>query len=364
MKLIAYASLKTLPHMYEGDIRILDAVNLFSIQVLPDGTAALMDDNLDFSCVARYRAINPNIKFLLMLGGCNHCSDAFLRKSGRERFAETLMELLKAYDLDGLDNDWEVPTMTLGSVRGRPVDKYTYTMMMQEIRRRMDEEEARIGRHYLLTCAQSAQRFIIDTVEVEKLVPLVDYINVMTYDLRGTYAAFELHDDLALPSGHHTCTYPTAGDTEALCAQYAVELFRAWGVPDEKIVIGSGIYTKHYDNCGPENNGLLNRTNTREFYLQLPGGDGISQLTTSNQSRLLPYLKENGYVRYWDDDAKASWWYSESKRDFVSLDDEESLWHKVQYIKKEGLLGLMFWRYEMDDLHTLIAAAGKAAHEN
>lgn len=356
MKLITYASLKTIHKMREEDVRILDAVNLFSIQVLPDGTAALMDDDLDLSCIKRYHEINPNIKFLFMLGGCTHCSDVFLRESGRKRFAETLMELLKAYDLDGFDNDWEVPTMTLGSVRGRPVDKYTYTMMMREIRRCMDEEEARTGRHYLLTCAQSAQRFVIDTVEIEKLVPLVDYINVMTYDLRGTFAAFELQNDLGLPVGHHTCTYPTAGDTEALCAQYAVELFRDWGVPDEKIVIGSGIYPKHYAQCKPENHGLLTPALAREFYLQLPDGD--------QQSNLLPYLKENGYVRYWDDDAKASWWYSESRRDFVSLDDEESLWHKVQYIKKEGLLGLMFWHYEMDDLHTLIPAAWKAAQEN
>ena len=69
MRLITYASLKKFHLMREEDIRILDAVNLFSIQVLPDGTAALMDDDLDFSCVARYRTINPNIKFLFMLGG-------------------------------------------------------------------------------------------------------------------------------------------------------------------------------------------------------------------------------------------------------------------------------------------------------
>lgn len=349
MELITYASLEILPHMREEDIRILDAVNVFGIGVKPDGTAYFSTD-VDFSFIKKFRSINPNLKFLLMLGGCEHCSDAFVRKSGRERFADTLMELLLKYDLDGLDNDWEVPTMTLGKVKGRPEDKLTYTMLMRTIRQRMDAEEARTGRHYLLTCAQSANRFIEDTIEVQKVAEVCDYINVMTYDLRGVHAHFEMHDDLGVPAGHHTNTYASDGDIDGICAERAVEFFRAWGVPDEKIVIGSGLYAKHFTNASAENYGLMSWTHTQEQYYS----------TNETRSYLLESTKDS-YTRHWDDAAKACWLYSEEKRDFISYEDEESLYYKVDYVKKEGLRGLMFWHYACDDLHTLIPAAWKAA---
>ena len=350
MQLMTYAALETFAEMREEDIRILDAVYLYSIGVLPDGTA-YMTKEYDFSCVPRFREVNPNIKFLFMLGGCEHCSDAFVRKSGRERFAETLMELILKFDLDGLDNDWEVPTLTIGKVKGRPEDKLNYTMLMKTIRKRMDEEEARTGRHYLLTCAQSANRFVEDTIEVQKVTEIVDYINVMTYDLRFVHAHFEMHDDLCVTAGHHTNTYASAADVDGLCAERAVEIFRAWGVPDDKIVIGSGLYAKHFSNAPSENFGLNTWTHGAEDYFR----EGMER------SGLIKAMS-NGYVRHWDDDAKACWLYNEEKRDFVSYEDEESLHYKVEYVKKEGLRGLMFWNYGYDDLHTLIPAAWEAAN--
>jgi len=359
MLLITYANSDVFPSMREEDIRMLDVVNIFSMSIQPDGTAFFPQEP-DFSCIPRFRAINPNIKFVIMLGYCQNCSDAFLRKSGRERFANTLMDILRKYDLDGLDNDWEIPTYTLGDVKGRPEDRLNYTMVMRLIRQRMDEEEARTGRHYLLTCAQSADRFIEETIEIPKLVPLLDYINVMTYDMRGVHAFFEMKDELALPAGHHTCTYPSAGDTEGVCAQRAVELFRAMGVPDEKIVIGSGLYPKHFTDVPARDFGLMQPSSCIEVYfLDETCGERLMPF-----SRLQTYIKPDEYVRHWDDDAKACWLYNEKKQDFVTYEDEESLYWKVDYVKKEGLLGLMFYEYAYDDLHTLIPAAWQAAREN
>jgi len=353
MRLITYAPLKNLSQMRDEDIRMLDAVNLCSIGIKADGSAFFCDEP-DFSRLPHFRAINPNIKFLLMLGDCQYVSDAVLRKFAREKFAEELMAMLIKYDLDGFDNDWEVPTMTLGTTKGRPEDKLNYTMFMRAIRRRMDEEEARTGRHYLLTCAQSANRFIEETVEIEKLIPLLDYFNVMTYDMRGVHAHFEMKNDLGLPAGHHTNTYPSADDVAGVCAQRAVEIFRAWGVPDEKIVIGSGLYPKHFTGVPSEKFGLCQPAPVMEDYFR----EGMCR------SQLMPYINGNGYTRHWDDDAKACWLYSEEKQDFISYEDEESLWWKVRYVKEEGLLGLMFWYYPYDDLHTLIPAAWQAAREN
>jgi len=357
MRLIAYAALPTFDQMRPEDIRMLDAVNLYRFGVQPDGSPHFFSEP-DFSCIPRFRAIHPSIRFLLMLGGnqfgCEHCSDAFSHKSGREKFADGIMDLLKKHDLDGLDNDWEVPTITMGRAKGRPEDRHNYTLLMETIRRRMDEEEARTGRHYLLTCALPPDRFIENAFEIDQLISLVDYINVMTYDMRGVHACFELHNDLSLPAGHHTNTYPSASDASGLSAQRAVEIFRAWGVPDDKIVIGSGLYANHFPNVSGGNHGLMGSASAIEDYA--PNGH--------DRSQLIECYMNHGYVRHWDDDAKACWLYNEENHDFVSYEDEESLRWKVEYIKKEGLLGLMFCKYECDDLHTLIPAAWQAAQED
>lgn len=351
MQLMTYAALENFPNMREEDIRALDAVYLYSIGVHPDGTA-YFEREYDFSCLPRFREINPNLKVSLMLGGNEFSSQAFLRKSGRERFADTLMEMILKYDLDGFDNDWEVPTLTMGKVKGRPEDRLNYTMLMKTIRKRMDEEEARTGRHYWLTCAVSANRFVEDTIEVAKITELVDYFNVMTYDLRSTHAGLEMNNPLGLPAGHHTNTYASDGDTEGVCTERAVEIFRAWDVPDEKIVIGSGLYAKHFPNTPSEDFGLMKWSNSTEDYFR----EGMKR------SGLMKAMNE-GYVRHWDDAAKACWLYNEEKHDFVSYEDEESLHYKVEYVKKEGLRGMMFWCYEYDDMHTLIPAAWREVNK-
>src|SRR3982750_2344929 len=57
---------------------------------------------------------NPGLKILLSLGGwggCKTCSDVFSTDSGRVQFAESVLHLTNYFHTDGIDLDWEFPSL-------------------------------------------------------------------------------------------------------------------------------------------------------------------------------------------------------------------------------------------------------------
>src|SRR4051812_41844223 len=61
-----------------------------------------------------------------------------------------------------------------------------------------------------------------------------------------------------------------------------------------------------------------------------------------------------GFVRYWDDKAKAPYLWNEETKQFVTYDDEESVKLKCEYVKEKNLGGIMFWQYSSDPKEYLI----------
>ena len=61
------------------------------------------------------------------------------------------------------------------------------------------------------------------------------------------------------------------------------------------------------------------------------------------------------------DDAKAPYLFNGST--FISYDDPESIRLKCAYLKKEGLLGIMYWEHGCDPSRRLLTAmAGAMRH--
>ena len=70
------------------------------------------------------------------------------------------------------------------------------------------------------------------------------------------------------------------------------------------------------------------------------------------------YINKNGYVRYWDDEAKAPFLFNGST--FISYDDAESLTHKCEYVKREGIGGIFYWCHSGDPKSVLLRTIGDA----
>jgi chitinase len=62
----------------------------------------------------------------------------------------------------------------------------------------------------------------------------------------------------------------------------------------------------------------------------------------------------HGYTRYWDAAASVPYLYSDTKREFVSYEDPESLALKCAYVRRKGLAGIMFWDYTGDPTGALL----------
>lgn len=67
-------------------------------------------------------------------------------------------------------------------------------------------------------------------------------------------------------------------------------------------------------------------------------------------------VTQPGFVRHWDDNAKAPYLFNENTNQLVSCDDEESVKLKCQYVRDNGMAGVMFWQYAGDPNEYLINA--------
>lgn len=315
-----------------------------------------------FNQLRKLKALYPNLRIVASLGGWTGStwfSDAASTAEARERFAASCIDLFIKGNLpelggaggpgagegvfDGLDIDWEFPvTGGLESTHRRPDDAANFVLLLEEFRR----QYAALRRDgLLLTAAIPAPPTIAEHYNLPEAHPLLDLINIMSYDLAGAWSS---------RTAHHTnlCTPPDSPGVTS--ADSTVRLFSdTYGVPAAKLVIGAAFYGRAWTGVPPENDGLGQPGRGRE---------GMNY-------RALAGLPARGYIRRWDPGAQAPWLYSPSEQTFWTYDDPESLALKARYVRFHGLAGMMFWEIAGDDeqgtlveaIHRELNAPGPAA---
>jgi len=279
------------------------------------------NDSLAITKLVGLKERNPSLKVILSLGGwggCPTCSDVFSTETGRMEFSNSVKYLLEKFRADGLDLDWEYPA--LESIPGfaySATDKQNFTLLVKSLRQTLGDK------YEISFAAGGFTDFFNKSIEWDKVMPLINRVNIMTYDYINGYST---------KTGHHTPLFSTPGQEES--TDNAVKLLTSFGVPKNKIVIGAAFYARIFNNADSINHGLYRKC-------QFEGFVGYRSFTE--------YFNQHpGFVYYWDDVAKAAYSYNAEQKLFATFDDEKSVALKTCYAKEKGLNGIMFWSLNSD----------------
>ena len=254
-------------------------------------------------------------------GGCAPCSSLFADPVRRKNFAESVVIFLKKYGVDGLDIDWEYP-----AIEGFPGHKYitsdreNFTELVKALRKEMRDE-------YLLSFAAGGfVKYLEQSVDWDLVMPLVDFVNLMTYDLVGGYAT---------TTGHHTplFSYRDKQESAGTCINWL--LYKK--IPASKLIMGAAFYARVWENVQNKNHGLYQ-----------PGifKQGVGYAQFSNY-----FTDTSGFHYYWDKKSMAPYQYNASKHLFATFDDKRSIREKIKFVRRKKLGGIMFWEL-LNDLTT------------
>lgn len=310
--------------------RKLDVINFAFARVNPQHEVFLPRDTAPRSLAAltALRKDNPKLKVVLSIGGwgAGNFSEAAATAPARRVFIDSSVALMLAHDLDGLDIDWEYPTLPGPGIGHSPADRDNFGRLLEELRATLDALGRKHRRHYLLTIA-AADGEAARGLDLPRIARALDWINLMTYDFHGS---------LTPTTGHHAGLRASAlAPPEGRSATRAVDEFLAGGVPAKKLNLGLAFYGRRFGDVAPEHDGLY----------QPFGSDG--GYASWRQIRR-DFLDKGGFVRHWDEAAQAAWLWNAAERRMISYDDPQALKAKAAFVRERGLGGVMYWEQSND----------------
>lgn len=317
----------------EDDIKASKLTHInYAFAVIKDGKVS--GDHLKkIRLLNKVKAMNKDLKTIISIGGwgADGFSDAALTEESRNIFSDSAIEFMIDNNFDGIDLDWEYPCCGQAGIKARAEDRENFTAMLKMLRYKLHKQGEKDNKHYLLTIALGAGQKYIDDIEMDKVHTYLDFINIMTYDMRGSFTHI---------TGHHANLYSPQGVENNISGDSSVEYLIKAGVPKEKIIIGAAFYGRAWHKVKNEGSGLNVEAETTGCHAK-------------DYSVLLEeYINRNGFKRYWDDEAKAAYLFDGST--FISYEDEESLEHKAKYVLDKNIGGIMFWEYSLDNSHKLL----------
>lgn len=293
-------------------------------------------DTLTIRKLVSLKQRNPALKVILSLGGwggCEQCSDVFSTDEGRKEFAQSVKRLNNYFKTDGIDLDWEYP-----AIEGFPAhafkaaDRHNFTLLMAALRNQLGPK------HEISFAAGGFTKYLAESIEWDKVVPMTDKINLMTYDLVNGNSTI---------TGHHTPLYATPQQIESI--DHAVRYLDSVGVPKNKMIIGAAFYGRVFD---------VEQDTLHGLYQKGKFNKGISYKDMNKDS-----LQKQGFVAYWDETAKAPFMFASAKKQLITFDDEKSIKLKTKYAADNHLGGIMFWQLGEDKTaNGLLDAINTALH--
>ncbi|WP_164690196.1 peroxiredoxin [Paraclostridium sordellii] len=303
------------------DAFLLDFVIYAFAEIKSDGTLFIPTPRYLRQLLA-LRQDNPDLRVIVAIGGWGQdgFSDAAQTPSSRYNFAREINALIKQYNLDGIDIDWEYPANSAAGIKSRPEDKENFTLLLTAIRDVIGYDK------WLSVAGTGDKAYINQSVEIDNIAPLINYFNLMSYD----FTAGETGPNA---KKHQSNLYDSSLSIPGYSVDAMVRNLIAAGMPSQKILLGVPFY------------GRLGATITKSY----------DQLRRD-------YINKNGYTYKFDKDAQAPYLEREGEL-AMSYDDLLSIYIKSQYVIDNCLGGIFSWMAPYDRANILARAMNEGIND-
>lgn len=302
------------------DTRLLDAAIYAFVEINSDGNLYVPNPTF-LNQLVNMKTQKPSLKVIAAIGGwgAEGFSDAALTPTSRYNFARNVNNLIKEYNLDGVDIDWEYPGVSAAGIKSRPNDRENFTLLLTAIR-------DVIGNDKWLSVAGTGDRaYINNSVEIQNIAPIIDYFNLMSYD----FTAGETGENARK---HHANLFNSDLSLPGYSVDSMVNNLEEAGMPPEKILLGVPFYGR------------------------------LGAITTKSYDELRRYyINKNGYEYKFDQQAKAPYLVKNNMFE-MSYDNELSIFFKSQYVLKNCLGGIFAWTSIFDQANILANAMYEGIH--
>ncbi|MGD0165099.1 MAG: glycosyl hydrolase family 18 protein [Candidatus Sulfotelmatobacter sp.] len=325
----------------------------------------------NFGAIQQLKALHPNLKVLISLGGQAGNVAGFVTAAGspagRAALASSCIDMFVKGNIaagvtapglfDGFNIDWEFPGAA---------DKQNFTALLKEFRSQLNALEKTTGKKYVLTFDSPASPKRYVNIDLKAAAAQVDFLTIDGYDYAGS-------DEKQ--TNESSSLYDTAADPVYADDRYIDATVRAYlkaGVPAAKYTMGLPLYAVGWVGVTKSNHGLYqNATGAAPVLLAdgsgmcakpdkanpSPGCDTILTAGFATYSTIEDLTHREGYIAWYDSERVGATLYNPNAGTFYTYDNPATVAAKTAYIKKHKLGGAYVWALNDDDASASLTKA-------
>ncbi|KAL2759070.1 glycoside hydrolase family 18 protein, partial [Sodiomyces alcalophilus JCM 7366] len=284
--------------------------------------------------LASLKRIDPDLKILIAIGGwtfndpgptATTFSDIARSESAQKAFIRSLISMMSTYDFDGVDLDWEYPVAKDRS--GRDEDFENFPKFLANLKKAL---KATGGRDEV-TLTLPASFWYLQHFDIVQLEKHVDFFNIMSYDLHGTW------DKTNKWVGPYLNAHTNLTEIKE-----AMNLLWRNNIDPDKVVLGTGFYGRAFTATSPN---CLSPGCTYES--GAPRQPCSNEIGVMIQSEIVDVMERTGRTPTLNEEAAVQILTFDSNQ-WVAYDDEDTLQMKADFAREQCLSGVMVWAVSQD----------------
>ncbi|KAH8894667.1 glycoside hydrolase [Thozetella sp. PMI_491] len=287
-----------------------------------------------YSRLTALKAYAPGLQVWLSIGGwtmndpdqptATTFSDVAGSPDAQAAFTNSLIRIMSTYGFDGVDIDWEYPVAPERS--GRPEDYANYPNWLTNLRGAF----AAAGHNYGLSITLPSSFWYLQNFDIVKLEKVVDWFNMMEYDLHGTWDSTDVWIG-AFVNAHTNLTE----------IDQSLKLMWRNNIDPSKVVMGLGFYGRSFALSDPSCTAP-----GCPFSGAAPAGPCTGSPGTLSFAEIETLIGQGATVTL---DTEAAVKIVTWDGNWVSYDDATTLQAKIDYANDNCLGGTMVWAASLDD---------------